>query len=469
MLQRRLSRIVPPSVLALVTLALLACSLGSILGESAPAVTPTVAVTNVITNAVMAKDVKGDTYEPVGITDTYAADQKVFHAVITISNAPANTAVRAVWTAVDVGSIAASNTRIDQNEVKAQGSRNIDFTLTPDGDRFPHGQYKVEIYVNDKLDRTLNFGVQAEPTPTPSPTLPPTITPTTAPTGTPATTAANTPTRAAATPTVRGATPAPTTATAPAGAASGSTCPALPPANPKPSGVIAKVTMALGTQGDNKEPVNPTTNFAPNAVFHAVVAIQNAPANTKFTASWYATDLGAPDCNIDIDSTDLSTDGTRNIDFDLTPNNTWPAGKYRVEIFVNDVLDRVVSFTVGGGTAAATPTAAPRGMSAPTLRPTTAPTRVPPTATPVANACSLQPGQSGLLFTNTYDFKVLLTIGGGSWGTHDFWFEPKSTTPIQFPPGSYTATLTIPGKGNYQFADDKVNFDAGRCYTFTSP
>lgn len=453
MSQRRFVRLVPPFALALVALSLLACGLGPILGGSGPATTPTAAaVGNVVTNAIMAKDVSGSNFEPVGITDSYPADQKPFHAVVTIKGAPANTKFRAVWTAVDVGSVAAPNTRIDETDLTSSGSRNLDFTLTPDGDAFPPGKYKVEIYVNDKLDRAVNFTVQEDQAAVPT-SAPATVT------VVPVTGLARATAPAPATATTARPTPSPT----PAG------CPPLPSANARPSGVVKGVTMALGTQGDNKDPVNPTTNFQPNAMFHAVVATQNAPANTKFTASWFATDIGAPDCNIDIDSTDLATDGTRNIDFTLSPNTSWPPGTYRVEISVNGTLDRVVSFTVGKATSAA-PTAT-------TARPpTTAPTRAPtvaappaPTSAPVTNSCDLQPGQSGILFTNTYDIKVLLTIGGGEWGTHDYWFDPKVTKPIQFPPGRYTATLSIPGKGNYKFSEDKVNFDAGKCYTFTTP
>lgn len=71
--------------------------------------------------------------------------------------------------------------------------------------------------------------------------------------------------------------------------------------------------------------------------------------------------------------------------------------------------------------------------------------------------------------TNTYDFEVKLSIGGGDWGTHDFFFPGNSTTAIQFPPGKYTATLNVPGKGNYRFAADKIDFQEGHCYPFMSP
>jgi len=116
-----------------------------------------------ITDAVIAEDVQGDNFEPVGITDTYAADQTTFHAVVTVANAPSDTMVKVVWFAVDVGDVAPPNTEIDQTEIPVDGSRNVDFTLAPDSGGWPPGTYKVDIYLNDELDRTLNFSVAAAP------------------------------------------------------------------------------------------------------------------------------------------------------------------------------------------------------------------------------------------------------------------------------------------------------------------
>ncbi len=71
--------------------------------------------------------------------------------------------------------------------------------------------------------------------------------------------------------------------------------------------------------------------------------------------------------------------------------------------------------------------------------------------------------------TNTHPFEVKLTIGGGEWGTHDFMFPGNATTPIQFPPGRYTATLNVIGQGNFRFADDRIDFQADYCYKFVTP
>lgn len=211
--------------------------------------------------------------------------------------------VKVVWTAIDVGSAAPPNTQMGEAELQAEGSRNVHFTFKPSAGRLPPGTYKVDVYLNGKLDRTLRFSVTGAPA----------VVPTTAP---PPTTAAG--------------------------------CPPLAAPVTKPSGIVASVTMALDAQGDTKEPINPTTVFPPNAIFHAVVRIQTAPANTKVGIVWYATDVGnAVPCNTRIgEPYELTADGTRNIDFTMKPATVWPPGAYRVEILVNGVLDRVVSFSV---------------------------------------------------------------------------------------------------------------------------
>ena len=124
-------------------------------------------------------------------------------------------------------------------------------------------------------------------------------------------------------------------------------CPAPNANGPKPSGLVKSVTMAENTQGENKDPLNPTSTFGPKAEFHAVVAIEEAPANTTLKAVWFASDTkGAVKCDTKIDEYELTSEGTRNIDFSLAPNESWPAGTYRVEISVNGTLDQVVSFMV---------------------------------------------------------------------------------------------------------------------------
>ena len=113
-----------------------------------------------IPQAVLAKDVKGDTFEPVDPTSTFSPDQAVINLVVTVANAPSDTKVKTVWTAVDVGDAAPANTQIDEAEVTLDASGKTHFTLSvPDSGAWPAGKYKVEIYLNDKLDRTLEYTI----------------------------------------------------------------------------------------------------------------------------------------------------------------------------------------------------------------------------------------------------------------------------------------------------------------------
>lgn len=137
-----------------------------------------------------------------------------------------------------------------------------------------------------------------------------------------------------------------TTSSTPTAAASGN-CPALPAPQLTKSGFVDDVVLAKNTEGEEKNPTGLTSVFGPTDVFHAVLKLVDAPENTSFSATWYVTDVG-PDvaCNSTIDSTEISTGGTRNLDFTLTPNDKWPTGTYRVEIFVNGVLEDVREFSV---------------------------------------------------------------------------------------------------------------------------
>ena len=244
------------------------------------ATSPSNNAANVVTNGVMAKDVQGDGFDPVGISDTFDQSQAIFHAVIAITHAPADTVFKVVW------SQAGGNSNMGETELKSEGTRNLHFTFKPDAGHLPAGEYQLDIYVNGKYNRTLRFTVTGE--------------------------------SAQAT---------------------------TPPSGP--SGLIRSVTTAQGIQGESKDPVNPTLVFQPSSVFHAVVAIENAPAQTTFTAKWYVVDVGSASApNTLVDSVDLTTDGTRNLDFDLKPATKWPVGTYRVDILVNGTLDQSVEFSV---------------------------------------------------------------------------------------------------------------------------
>ena len=114
-----------------------------------------------ITNATLSKDVTGSTFDPVDPTTTFPVDQPVIHLVAKVANAPEGTKVKSVWTAVDVGEVAPANTKVAETEIVLNSDGNAHFTLSiPTSGAWPAGKYKVDIYLNDKLDRTLEYTIQ---------------------------------------------------------------------------------------------------------------------------------------------------------------------------------------------------------------------------------------------------------------------------------------------------------------------
>lgn len=126
--------------------------------------------------------------------------------------------------------------------------------------------------------------------------------------------------------------------------------PTAPPAAAQVKSYIAEVTLAEDTQGEEKVPINPTSTFGPNSIFHAVVRIEEAPADSTYTATWYAVNVaGGVKPNTKIDSTDLTTEGSRNIDFTLSPTKDWPVGTYKVDISFNKQIAKTIQFSVKEG------------------------------------------------------------------------------------------------------------------------
>lgn len=107
-----------------------------------------------IQEAVLARDEAG-----TAVTTAFDPTDTVY-SLVELANAPDSTKLKAVWTAVDVGDAAPANQLIDETELEA-GSGTHQFSLTPDV-AFPPGSYKVDIYLDDALDRTLTFTVNGE-------------------------------------------------------------------------------------------------------------------------------------------------------------------------------------------------------------------------------------------------------------------------------------------------------------------
>ncbi|MEW6181185.1 MAG: hypothetical protein AB1522_14815 [Chloroflexota bacterium] len=96
---------------------------------------------------------------------------------------------------------------------------------------------------------------------------------------------------------------------------------------------------------DSEEGSNRVTTFAQDAVFYAFADLKNAPEDTTLKAVWIAVEVEGVEPNFVINETEF-TSGSNIITFNLSNENLWPVGKYRVEIYLNGKLDKTLDFEV---------------------------------------------------------------------------------------------------------------------------
>ncbi len=122
--------------------------------------------------------------------------------------------------------------------------------------------------------------------------------------------------------------------------------------------VLALIVAALACQGSlstanianayttaNPNGGSPTTLFAPDQVFYAIVELKNAPDDTTVKAVWTAVNVEDVEPNTYLMETSL-TSGSGTLTFELSNDALWPAGQYKVDLYLNDKLDRSLTFEV---------------------------------------------------------------------------------------------------------------------------
>jgi hypothetical protein len=106
----------------------------------------------------------------------------------------------------------------------------------------------------------------------------------------------------------------------------------------------------LGTGATDKHVIiHPTTVFAPGTpMIYCAWKLRGVTSTTAVGAVWIAEDVGKaapPNYRIGTTSKDMPADGTGI--FTLSkPNNGFPVGKYRLDIFLNRSLVKTIRFTV---------------------------------------------------------------------------------------------------------------------------
>ncbi len=86
---------------------------------------------------------------------------------------------------------------------------------------------------------------------------------------------------------------------------------------------------------NDKEGKHPTKVFSPDETFYCIVDLSNAPDDTTVKAVWTAVDVEGVDPNTKIDVAE-TTSGSGQLQFNLTNDGPWPAGKYKVDLLLND-------------------------------------------------------------------------------------------------------------------------------------
>lgn len=99
------------------------------------------------------------------------------------------------------------------------------------------------------------------------------------------------------------------------------------------------------TLSKDYEGTQPTTTFAPEDNFYCVVDLANAPDDTTVKSVWTAVSVEGYEPNIVIDEYEITT-GDNTIHFSLESDNLWPTGDYKIDLYLNDELDRTLTFNV---------------------------------------------------------------------------------------------------------------------------
>ena len=107
---------------------------------------------------------------------------------------------------------------------------------------------------------------------------------------------------------------------------------------------LTNLRMAFDQDGNN-----PTTTFASTDVFYAVADLANAPQGTQVEAKWTAVNAADTEPNLEfqtqtLDITEENFTGT--IYFQLSNDEGWPTGQYKVDLYLNGTLAQSAEFSV---------------------------------------------------------------------------------------------------------------------------
>lgn len=103
---------------------------------------------------------------------------------------------------------------------------------------------------------------------------------------------------------------------------------------------IADAWMATDAEGSLR-----TTTYSQDDVFYAHADVRNAPEGTVVKGVWTAVEAHDTEPDFVIAETELET-GSTVVTFDLTNDNLWPVGSYKIDLYLNGTLASTVVFEV---------------------------------------------------------------------------------------------------------------------------
>ncbi len=90
----------------------------------------------------------------------FAVDTPNIYCAWTTDGVDGETVVKSVWIAEDVGKVAPPNYKIDEASLKITDDQHGSFHISKPNNGWPVGKYRVEIYLGDKLAKTVPFTIQ---------------------------------------------------------------------------------------------------------------------------------------------------------------------------------------------------------------------------------------------------------------------------------------------------------------------
>lgn len=99
--------------------------------------------------------------EAIGVSTTFKATDPAIHCVVKMGGEFYGAKIKIVWTAVDTADGSKNKSLLEDEFTIYKELDTYDLTYRPQaGGAFATGKYKTEVYLNGKVDKTLDFTVQ---------------------------------------------------------------------------------------------------------------------------------------------------------------------------------------------------------------------------------------------------------------------------------------------------------------------